>query len=469
MPPTVHTTQIKGVIHMFTKSIRSTVLAAVAFAMVPATALAIPNNGGNGEPPEPIDHAPVAKFSMSPNPALAGSQIVIQQAQARAIPADVNRFGDGDLVTFNASASTDDFGIVKYEWDLDGNGTYEVSGDSAKKTVSRRYLQTGTFHVHLRVTDAGNHHGLATHDLIVHRAPKPVLTADRTTALVGQTVNYNGAGSTDDNGIANYSWDLDGDGTFETNTGMTPTASRSYDTIGQRTVKLQVTDIYGAKNVTSLNETVHRAPTSAFTITANPAFTGDTVTFDGSTSSDDDPIAKYEWDLDGDGTFETDTQAVATAKKAYDTAGTRTIRLRVTDSHGVQDVVAHDLTVNDKPKTTTTTTTDTTAPLVTIAPRSAKLSKAGKVTLRIACPAGETACIGRLDVRSLRGARSAAIGGKKFMLAGGKSVSIKVQLSKRNQRLVKRLRKGLKAQATAVATDAAGNTGTSKARLVIHR
>src|SRR3954447_17911969 len=415
MPPTVHTTQIKGVIDMFTKSIRSTVLAAVAFAMVPATALAIPNNGGNGEPPEPIDHAPVAKFTMSPNPALAGAQIVIQQ-RTRAIPADVNRFGDGDLVTFNAAASTDDFGIVKYEWDLDGNGTYEVSGDAAKKTVSRRYLQTGTFHIHLRVIDGGGHGNIATHDLIVHRAPKPVLTADRTAALVGQQVNYSGAQSTDDNGpIANYAWDLDGDGTFETNTGTTPTTAKSYDTIGPRTVKLQVTDQYGAKSVTSMTETIHRAPTAAFTANPNPATTGEQVTLDGSSSNDDDPLAKYEWDLDGNGTFETDTATTPTAKTTFTTPGTKTIRLRVTDSHGVQDVVAHDVVVNNKPTTTTTTTqTDTTAPLMTIAPRSAKMSKLGKVTLRLVCPADEATCTGRVDLRSLRGARSAAIGGKKF-------------------------------------------------------
>jgi hypothetical protein len=97
------------------------------------------------------------------------------------------------------------------------------------------------------------------------------------------------------------------------------------------------------------------------------------------------------------------------------------------------------------------------------------MSKLGKVTLRIACPAGETTCTGRVDLRSLRGARSAALGGKKFTVAGGQSVSVKVQLSKRNARLVKRSRKGLKAQATAVATDAANNTGTSKATLRIHR
>ena len=47
-------------------------------------------------------------------------------------------------------------------------------------------------------------------------------------------------------------------------------------------------------------------PTASFTVTPNPAQTGQTVTFNGSASSDPDgPITKYEWDLDGDGTYET--------------------------------------------------------------------------------------------------------------------------------------------------------------------
>ena len=45
---------------------------------------------------------------------------------------------------------------------------------------------------------------------------------------------------------------------------------------------------------------------------------GATVTFDGSASSDPGgAIAKYEWDLDGNGTFETDTGTVATTTSTY--------------------------------------------------------------------------------------------------------------------------------------------------------
>src|SRR4051812_38063586 len=47
------------------------------------------------------------------------------------------------------------------------------------------------------------------------------------------------------------------------------------------------------------------APTPAFTASPAAPFAGDEVTFDGSGSIDPDgTIAKYEWDLDGNGTFE---------------------------------------------------------------------------------------------------------------------------------------------------------------------
>ncbi|MDX6664639.1 MAG: large repetitive protein [Solirubrobacteraceae bacterium] len=445
------------------KSIRTALVTAAALAAFPAMASAIPNNnGGNDDPPPPPNQAPVARFVVTPNPALVTTTPVLTQANSRAIPpGGVVRFGDGDLVKFNGSASSDHEGPVSFAWDLDGNGTYEKTGTA---TPSRQYTQTGTYHVRLKVTDTGGKISIVQHDLIVHAAPKPKITADKTVALIGQNVGLSAAGSTDDNGIAKYEWDLDGNGTFETVGGLTQ--NTSFTTLGQHSAALRVTDVYGVSRTASVAITVHRAPTAAFTIAPNPALTGDMVKFDGSTSSDDDPIAKYEWDLDGNGTFETDTQGTATATKAYTAPGTITVKLRVTDDHGVQDVTSQTLTVNPKP--VVTTTPDTTAPQVTITPKSAKLGKAGKVTLTIACPMGESTCTGKLALRSLRGARSAALGGVKFSVAGGQQAKVKVTLSKKNRKLVKRLHR-LNAQASAVATDAAGNTGTSLAKLVIRR
>jgi hypothetical protein len=45
-------------------------------------------------------------------------------------------------------------------------------------------------------------------------------------------------------------------------------------------------------------------------------------------------ITRYEWDLDGNGTFETDTQGVETVSKTYDQAGVINVGVRVTGTTG---------------------------------------------------------------------------------------------------------------------------------------
>ena len=62
---------------------------------------------------------------------------------------------------------------------------------------------------------------------------------------------------------------------------------------------------------------------------------GNSVSFNGSGSSDPDgTIAKYEWDFDGNGSYETNTGATATTTKSFPTAGNVTVGLRVTDNIG---------------------------------------------------------------------------------------------------------------------------------------
>jgi hypothetical protein len=57
---------------------------------------------------------------------------------------------------------------------------------------------------------------------------------------VGQSAAFNGGGSTDNTGIANYLWNF-GDGT--TGTGATPT--HTYSAVGNYTVSLMVKDMAG--------------------------------------------------------------------------------------------------------------------------------------------------------------------------------------------------------------------------------
>ena len=238
-------------------------------------------------------------------------------------------------MTFNASASTDDSAIVKYEWDLDGNGTLRDQRrrrqDHEAQLHPARQLPRSTCASPTTVATTD----IETHALIVHRPPVAKIAASAPVAADRRHVAYSAAGSSDDNGIANISWDLDGDGTFETNTGTTPTASRSYGSIGERTVKVRVTDVYGARRTASVKVLIHRAPTAAFTAAPSPAFVGEQVTFDGSSSSDDESVAKYEWDLDGNGTFETNSAANPKTTNTYTQPGTITVALKVTDNRGV--------------------------------------------------------------------------------------------------------------------------------------
>ena len=185
-----------------------------------------------------------------------------------------------------------------------------------------------------------------------NQPPTPSFTLSPNPAVTDQSVAFNGSASSDSDGsIANYSWDLDGNGSFETDTGGAATVTRSYQSAAAVTVRLRVTDNDGATAETSHTLTVtNRPPTASFTFSPNQPIAGEVVSFNGSASSDPDgSIANYSWDLDGGGSFETDTGATATATRSYPTAGSLTVRLRVTDGDGATAETSRSLTVDPPP------------------------------------------------------------------------------------------------------------------------
>ena len=104
-------------------------------------------------------------------------------------------------------------------------------------------------------------------------------------------------------------------------------------------MKLRATDDEGNTGETTRTVTVvaaNQAPLASFTVSPAPAAVGQTVTFDGTASSDPGgTIVKYEWDLDGNGSFETDTGTTKTASRSYAAAGSVSVKLRVTDNDGL--------------------------------------------------------------------------------------------------------------------------------------
>lgn len=240
-------------------------------------------------------------------------------------------------VMFNASASTDDEGIVSYEWDFDDAG---ATGTGLTDTY--QYTSSGVYYPTLTVTDARGLQDTDTLTVTVSAAPIPP-TADASestdsfgdpddlSGVVPLYVDFDGTASTDDDHIAEYHWDL-GDG--NTSTGWTDL--HLYTAVGTYIATLTVTDTDGLTDSTTLTVRVLEPgpPTADLSASRNlkgaapllaefdlvkPACEGDCT---------------YEWDF---GNGDTDETSLPGVGYQYDTPGEYTATVTVTTSNGLTD------------------------------------------------------------------------------------------------------------------------------------
>jgi PKD repeat protein len=188
-------------------------------------------------------------------------------------------------------------------------------------------------------------------------APTVELAADKTSGDAPLTVVFS-ATPDDDGTITKYEWDFDGDGDFDTNT-TEGTATTTYDADGQFNAKVQVTDNDGETGIDTLTINVGNVPPTVTSLDPLTATTGVDQEFTVTATDSDGTIAKYEWDLDNDATFELDTEDVASTTTSFATAGTHMIGVRVIDNEGaVSDPQTFDIVVSDATGPTATLLAD---------------------------------------------------------------------------------------------------------------
>jgi len=259
------------------------------------------------------------------------------------------------VVTFDGSGSTDDVFILKYTW------TFVDAIPQTLTGVSPTYVfaTPGTYTVTLTIEDAG---GNADADAMV------VTVRDTTppTANAGpdRTVNedfplpLNGAASTDNVGVANYTWTFV-DGTPQTLYGVS--TSYVFATPGTYDVTLTVRDAAGNSAVDTLLVTVLDATPPTANAGLDQTVDEDAlVTFDGSGTADNVGVVNYTWTfMDGTPrirygisptyTFATPGTYVVTlsARDAAGNIGTDTVTVTVRDITSPVANAGRDQTVDE--------------------------------------------------------------------------------------------------------------------------
>lgn len=175
------------------------------------------------------------------------------------------------LVNMLGSATDADGTIVRYEWDFEGDGTYDYTSTTTGNT-SHTFADEGTFNAVFRVTDNDGLTATAVATATAVRVGPPgsptatitVPNAPRT-VTAPTSVAFNGTGSDPGGSIVRYEWDFNGDGVYEYSSTTTASTSFLYTSPGIFTAALRVTDDSGLTGIDTVDITVNIAATLTIT------------------------------------------------------------------------------------------------------------------------------------------------------------------------------------------------------------
>ncbi|MCH7471837.1 PKD domain-containing protein [bacterium] len=154
-----------------------------------------------------------------------------------------------------------------------------------------------------------------------------------------------------DGEIVMYEWDWDKDGVYDHNSGNNPVVQHIYELSGDYETEVRVTDDDGETGTASLTIVVNDQPAAQLTADPTAGNYPLSVSFDASGSFDPDgSIVKFEWDWEGDGAYDLDSEATPTAGYVYPAAGVFNATVRVTDDDGASAVDSVVITVSEPPQ-----------------------------------------------------------------------------------------------------------------------
>jgi len=249
-------------------------------------------------------------------------------------------FRAGSAVRFQDESSDPDGPIVERKWDL-GDGVAASGAD-----VLHTYDRSGRYTIRLRVLDNQGEAAVQTQSLtIASRMPTARFTWYPERPIVGEPVRLDASGSCDPDGRLDvFRWDLDGDGSYETETDVS-VVDHAFTAGGDYDVRLTVVDEAGEVSPPYAQSIpVNRPPIAEFQLSAFRADELASLQFTDLSQDEDGTIVERLWTF-GDGTTATSTNPA----HAFDEAGTYTVSLTVVDDGGARQSTDAEVVVSNLP------------------------------------------------------------------------------------------------------------------------
>lgn len=340
-----------------------------------------------------------------------------------------------------------------FSWDLNGDGAF---GDASGARSQATFDSPGPHLVGVQVTNASGQTATERTDIPVAGAP-PVITASATPAhpIAGQNI---GLSADVTGGSGDTGWDLDDDRRYNDSRGAGTTVN--FDNPG--------TYIVGARALTSSGDAANShvsitvepgaGPVSAFRFWPLYPKAGQSVRINTHSTAPGGPstIASQQWDLNGDGTYgDASGPSVTTS---FATNGRHTVGLKLTDTSGRTSHITHVIFVR---RTASGPAASTPVAQPVPKARPGKLRVRGGtlfvtrnlVWIKVRCPKGPAACTGRIQIleRPVKRARKArrkakvkpltVFASRRFRVAAGKSTRLRLKLTRRAVRTLKKKHK----------------------------
>lgn len=171
--------------------------------------------------------------------------------------------------------------------------------------------------------------------------PTASISIEPESAAVGEEVTFSAEASSDEDGtIESYNWELNGAQKFN-QTGKVQT--KMYSSAGTYDIYLRITDSDGGEGYAQDSITIEpgdKPPTASFTTTPSNPAPDQKVTLDAGSSTAENTITSYEWDVTGDGSYGQQGETLSASFEAGETE----VTLRVTGENDLTDTSTQTVT-----------------------------------------------------------------------------------------------------------------------------